>query len=491
MLIHGQVVIDCLMEFNELIKNNQSIEFFKKRKKVFTEHYQLSNNEEYLKELNKKVLAWYDYCKQKLEEYGGDKVYSLGSKERKEIRSKIIKDIGELTSSGHEFINRELINDVKLIENICITNSLVFPSIVEKYDDSGKLGRDYDILSKIIFPTMKWCRLNKERYEREVDGENESDYEYFRFLRSICAVHPIGTDGHNNYLKAGSACAFTDRSLLDPSMVVADFYAVIYRENRDTTIPIKVKQIIDYLYGSFEYLSTEAVKGLKRLSEQELAHFKKTPIPLPGNDYMLYLRQLRTAAKTRYGHKAHIIDHWIRIFNTHFADPDMEKLLGGYKNWLKEKIASSHEAIQNMNWSMESWNCSMYGCDIPFVDGYSLEKIGALHVSEELIEDIWTHKDEEFLEEGYKAKTVNDLHRMWVMDRDPNADKKEYITLYEKMDDREFARYQLSKMHSLFKSQTEVVFCYEYGDWHLYIQYMVASWIYKKKNALLPNDEVS
>jgi hypothetical protein len=53
---------------------------------------------------------------------------------------------------------------------------------------------------------------------------------------------------------------------------------------------------------------------------------------------------------------------------------------------------------------------------------------------------------------------------MWEMDRDPNADKEEYCTLYNKMDGREFARYQLSSMHSFIKCQTGVVFNYEYDD---------------------------
>jgi len=369
-----------------------------------------------------------------------------------------------------------------MIEDVIITNTWDFPTLVEKLENTDQKWQNHELMTKIIYPSLEWGRVIKERHERKVDKSAESDYEYFKFLRSICAVHPIGTDGHEHYLKKDSVCAFTDHEIFNPSMVVADYYATIYRIDGDTTIPIKVSQIIRFLEQSFDYLSKEAISRLKILSIEEIEGFKKKEIKQPGDDYGLYLKILRDAVKSRYGNMTYIVDHWIRIFNTQYTDPEMNERLNDYKEWLKKKISISHEEIQNMEWKMNSWNCSFYGCDVPFIQPYNLEKIEALYVSEEMIEDIWEHHDDEFLEEGYRNKTMRDLHLIWAAELvDSEEADAVFIKLYQDMDGREFARFQLSRLHSLIKKETGIVIRYDYDDWHLYMQYVIAAWIYKSK----------
>lgn len=433
-------------------------------------------------------MTWYDYCKSITEEYPEAKIYQMNRTERNELRTELIQEIIELTSSDFCFEERSIIKDQKKIGDVIITNTWHFPTLIEKLEEPDQIWQNHDLMRKIIYPSYEWGRVIKERHERNVDKTAESDYEYFKFLRSICAVHPIGTDGHEHYLKKGSACAFTDHELFNPSMVVADYYATIYRADGDTTIPIKVSQIIRFLEQSFNYLSREATSRLKTLSAKEIEDFKKKKIKQPEDDYNLYLKILRDAVKTRYGDMTYIVDHWIRIFNTQYTDPVMNKNLDNYKEWLKKKIQISHEEIQNMEWKMNSWNCSFYGCDIPFIQPYNLEKIEALYMSEEVIEDIWKHHDDEFLNEGYRQKTMFDLHLIWSAELVESKEaNRVYYKLYNEMDGREFARYQLSKLHSLIENMTGIVIRYEYDDWYLYMQYVVASWIYKTNNKLLPN----
>lgn len=354
LLIHGQTVLDCLIKLNEMIKNEKTAKDFRKRKEIFTEHYQLSDNEVYLKELNDKVLTWYQYCRKMLDRYPDDILDKMDRFELEELKRTLLDDVERLTSDDTTFEEKPIIKDNGTIQEIEETVTDNFPKLVEKCKEPDDFSSGHETLTKIIRPAHNWKRLTMERLSKKINGEEESDFEYFRFLRSICAVHPIETTNHEMYLKAGSACAFASHNVVYPSIVEADYYATIYRIEGDVIIPIKVDQIIEYLKKSFDFLSEEAVKGLQRLSEEEIESFRRKRMMEPGDDYMLYLKQLLKQVEVRYGDYKYIVKHWIRVFRTHYTDPVMEEHLERYKECLKEKIAISHQEIQEMCWEDDS-----------------------------------------------------------------------------------------------------------------------------------------
>jgi len=68
-----------------MLGNNAANESFIKKKTVFIEHYQLSDNAEYLRELNNKVLTWHEYCKSITTEYPESKIYLMDGSEKNDL----------------------------------------------------------------------------------------------------------------------------------------------------------------------------------------------------------------------------------------------------------------------------------------------------------------------------------------------------------------------------------------------------------------------
>ena len=78
---------------------------------------------------------------------------------------------------------------------------------------------------------------------------------------------------------------------------------------------------------------------------------------------------------------------------------------------------------------------------------------------------------------------MRDLHLIWAAELvDSEEADAVFSRLYQDMDGRKFARFQLSRLHSLIKNETGIVIRYDYDDWHLYMQYVIAAWIYKSKH---------
>ena len=90
----------------------------------------------------------------------------------------------------------------------------------------------------------------------------------------------------------------------------------------------------------------------------------------------------------------------------------MESFLKEYKNELKKYIEIAHMQIQNMDWDFTFDLLSAHEILTNGYNDYYLSKIYHLHSSEENIDDIWKHKDEEYLPEKLATSVKEYLSKM-------------------------------------------------------------------------------
>ena len=269
LLVYGNVVLDCLLELNNMFDNSQ--DDFKKESIFFTKSIQLSDNSIYLSKLNGQIIGWYTIIKPLIEKYTCDKLYKMQTDEKESLTTVVQNTISELQNSHYEE-NFHFIGDKNEIVKICNDISLEFINLVEFCNHNYISPSLIEIIELIQSHTMNWYNMSIDRLTKNNNSEKQSDYDYFKFLRSICAVHPIKTTGHEHFLKAGSYCAYVkNSSIICPD---ADYCATIYSDVGDLTIPLYVNQITNFLKNSISVLTTNVVDAIKRTSIKEILSLK-------------------------------------------------------------------------------------------------------------------------------------------------------------------------------------------------------------------------
>lgn len=297
-------------------------------------------------------------------------------------------------------------------------------------------------------------------------GENEegSDESYFKYLRSLCTVHPVETNRHKEYQgdhpewcpyigPVDSATAWG----LEEQDRRADFVAIVYRNDMvlQKCVPIYLEQVFSYIKGRYNEINN-VIKAVDAYNQSRLAELQAKEIqkPCSFSSYDAYLHNLNVEIQLRYHSYLTVAKQWAAIFNTHFESEAQETFLEEYKAGLRQHIARVHEALQ----SMECISNDSFRID--YVDKYSLHELVPYHYLLEKLSDLLP-----------SVELQNTL--CWTFDFiDDVADlAKGYGDVF-------YARHELKKLSDVLSN----IFSFDFtqNNWHLWLQFEVAIWLLKQ-----------
>lgn len=329
-------------------------------------------------------------------------------------------------------------------------------------------------------------------------NKNGTDDNYFKYLRSLCSVHPVSTNKHKEFQKYGNEwCAYISPSdtiavrlhdcLLDEKS--GDYVAVTYTEKCENInyVPIFLNKIFSYIQNRHKCIT----KIIDKIEENYGDWVKKLInklIPTVedcNNNYLRYLYNLIEAITERLNkYVSYNAKHWIRVYRTKFNNKEFNDKFEEYKNEMKLGIKKIHNKLQSMDIDKEDLNpWSHINTNAIKGYGYQTEKILSLYYSEEYIDDIQTYKEKPFICD----RQFRDMFILMDKFIDNYATKEELynLTIHFECDYSDkygvsiptsiWARLQLKVMEPLLRKY--VKFDYALNNWQLYMQYKTALYL--------------
>lgn len=339
-------------------------------------------------------------------------------------------------------------------------------------------------------------------FHQEGRNGKGNDEKYFKYLRSLCSVHPIDTNAHAEYqgeepewcpyITTGKSALF--RMLGDQEIGVDDFVAVVYRNDLhyNKHIPIHVKELFFYVEKRYAFIE-DICKAIDCYNQKRILELKNEHILLPEEcqNYITYLDELKKAVQERCGKDCgYIVREWMAMLETVFADEAMQKLLLQYQKALKTEIEGIHNNLQQMNYGKEGICLAPFSVKESMKQyegyGYELEKIRYLYPDGEM-------EDEEYeishiLDEDVGFDKERMQYLLSIIDKaikqgDSHEQIRELaraIDYHFKVNNSEWARIQLKIIEFAFE-ESGVKFNYMQNDWHLYLQVKIADWLMRNK----------
>ncbi len=188
------------------------------------------------------------------------------------------------------------------------------------------------------------------------DGKG-TDERYFKYLRSLCSVHPVetsrygGTYHSENNFECSPYVIWNDKRIWNDD---CDIYAVVYTnndENGSKRVQIYISQIFEYVKTRLDFVE-EIIQAIDEYQKQVISNFEKKLIKNEEefNNYADYLRYLDEEQTERYGKEfSDSFDYIINLFEINLSNEYNQSKLNLYLNALKYAIKFEHNRIQNMN----------------------------------------------------------------------------------------------------------------------------------------------
>ncbi|MCM1260392.1 MAG: hypothetical protein NC182_05600 [Prevotella sp.] len=187
---------------------------------------------------------------------------------------------------------------------------------------------------------------------------NGNDSKFFKYIRSVCVVHPINTTHDHPYLLDSKlhCCAFVTHKnyWIFNSHNDCDLVAHIYTSKRDGTtirIPLYIKQFENYLNKWVEFIN-EVIEAIENYCDNVNEEFKKQTLKSMESfaSYVEYLYYLREEEERRFSNDmGYIYDKYIKIFNIRLSNEKNQIKLEKYKNAIRYAATFQYNAIQNMS----------------------------------------------------------------------------------------------------------------------------------------------
>ena len=191
--------------------------------------------------------------------------------------------------------------------------------------------------------------------ESKNDDFKISDVNYFKYLRSICFIHPLQTDRYAGFQgDSPEWCSYVDpyNNLFPFNNVrpTPDFSARLFKhEELDKHIYIYLSEINEYVRYKYNTL-TKLTNGIKKIVANRKKKLRETKIKEPSefNDYDTYLIYLKGVFSERYGYNDYTVDKWRLIFKTSLSE-QYQLVMLEYQKYLKSYIAAFIEPLQTLN----------------------------------------------------------------------------------------------------------------------------------------------
>lgn len=324
------------------------------------------------------------------------------------------------------------------------------------------------------------------------DGSG-NDERYFKYLRSLCSVHPVETSQHKIYQGdepewcpyiLGQSVVMPLFAINNPELQGADYYAVVYRNDMEINkyVPIRISEIVQYLSKRYEHIE-KIIQAIDKYNSDIVDKLIEKHIPLPEEfgDYVDYLLSLKDAIAERIGDKEVFhIKEWIAVMKAHFTDKKMQIELQEYQEAMKAGIIEIHNKLQKMIIG----NC---------FDEYPIQyrtdfignscALGKLHY----LENTFIHMPDEeaykLIEQGgvpYINGRISLMLSVISEAQKAGLSKEEMMDVAREIDGRfkttnsEWARIQLKIIEPCFENVVE--FDYFLDDWYLHLQIKIAFW---------------
>jgi len=360
-----------------------------------------------------------------------------------------------------------------------------------------------------IGKTYEKC-LEKKSKCKSACNEIDSDNNYFKYLRSLCSVHPTETTFHCRYILSSEEwCPYVEKFEYHPicrNNETWNYRAFVWAGNSQDSriIDIFVPQIFLFVKMAYSQLMKITIDAVNNYYVDKLEELSKKHIPEIGEcaNILEYLDNLDLAVSERCGMEiTYNVRYWKRIMKTEFSDPHMKDLLKQFKKAVIDDIESIRIKLQTMNIEEFFYTFSLpssMDVDCSKLDQYSYERdkiwtyLGCKDIDEKLesIDEIryddpcpfsegcFDQKNKDYLELCYRVRLQSYLKKFDELISN-GANHEDLImfemSIYQKfgIKNNEWARIQLKIIEPVFGNCK-----FDYGDsnWNLYMQYCVAKW---------------
>ena len=339
-------------------------------------------------------------------------------------------------------------------------------------------------------------------FHQQGNNKMGNDEKYFKYLRSLCAVHPLATNAHSEYqgnqpewcpyINIASSTACRMLAIETKALRGADYIARVYRNDMEFSkyVPIKVKQLFKYLQKRYTFINN-IIQAIENYNQNQIELLKSRHILLPAEreSYDAYLKNLENEIAIRCGKSEYEARTWRAIFRTHFDDEEIEKLFNEYKIELKSGIEKIHNGLQSMECLRDDWSFEAIKIKcLPELReyGYEEEKIFYLFpcgaVEDKEYED-FSFIDSELEVDKERIEgmlEMIDVARQQCATHEDLRSVARYIDSKARTSNSEWARIQLKIMEPILGKYFQ--FDYFLNDWHLYWQTEIAKWMLGKKD---------
>lgn len=356
--------------------------------------------------------------------------------------------------------------------------------------------------------------LEKQPRCKEKCKDMDSDLNYFKYLRSLCSVHPTETTFHCIYILGSEEwCPCVEKFIPYPILgdrENPDYNAKVWANNSydSRIIGIHVYQIFEFVKKAYSELMQIVISAVNNYYVNKIDElYKKHILSIEECiDSFQYLDNLEIAVSERCGREiTHNVRYWRRIMKTEFSDSHMKDLLNEYKQAIINDIEQVRIKLQILDleelydffpmpssvnvkcsrlndYSYEREKIESYLCRFEDIDeNFELNDNGRYDSScyywESCSNRFNKHIDDNS-EFCYWVRVKSFLDELDVLiskgaTHEELASFGRYIDFKFKTRNGEWARVQLKTIESVF---TNCVFDYGDSDWNLYMQYCVAKW---------------
>lgn len=191
------------------------------------------------------------------------------------------------------------------------------------------------------------------------DGKG-TDKNYFKYLRSLCVVHPTNTSYHKSYQQDHDflTCPYIRWNTGLFAVMVhdgADLHAKVYDNEPNSIgdhIPIYMAQIFDfvkYRYG----LITKVAGGIRRYHSEVISELRGTPVPERRDDESeaeYFLRLQKEHVERFGGGYDYIYDYACKILEFVPTNPANSDAVARYQNAWRLAMGFELNALRNVSY---------------------------------------------------------------------------------------------------------------------------------------------
>ena len=338
-------------------------------------------------------------------------------------------------------------------------------------------------------------------FHQQGNNEKGNDEKYFKYLRSICAVHPLATNAHGEYqgnqpewcpyINIASSVACKMLTSLEKGLKGADYMAKVYRNDMEFSkyIPIKVKQLFKYLKKRYDFIYN-IIQAIENYNQSQIESLKNKHILLPSESesYDAYLKNLENEIAIRCGESEYKARTWRAIFRTHFDDEEIEKLFNEYKIELKRGIENIHDGLQSMECLRDDWSFEAIEIKcLPELQDYGYEDEKTIYLFPCGAVENKEYEDFSFIDSELEVniERIEGMLEMINVARQQGATHEDLRNVARYIDSKahtsnyEWARIQLKIMEPILGKFIKLN--YFLNNWHLYLQTEIAKWLLSKE----------